>query len=202
MTDRAWGGVLLAAGEGRRFGGPKALAALDGELLVERGARLLVGGGCADIVVVVGCGAAQVRRRARLGRARTVVNPDWPTGMGSSLVAGLRALDPRCAAAVIALADQPLVGSEAVRRLARAWEAGAVAAVATYAGKPRNPVLLDRAVWPDVIQSATGDTGARSFLRSHPDLVTPVGCDDTGAPDDIDTVTDLLAIAKERESCS
>ncbi|MGH8906630.1 MAG: nucleotidyltransferase family protein [Egibacteraceae bacterium] len=201
MTDRLYGGVLLAAGEGRRFGGPKALAELGGELLVERGVRLLGEGGCVEVVVVLGAGADEVRRRAELGAARAVVNPDWPTGMGSSLAAGLRALGPETGAAVVALVDQPLVGPAAVRRLARAWRDGAVAAVATYRGQPRNPVLLDRSLWPAVVRSATGDRGARDFLRTHADLVTPVACDDTGKPDDVDTVTDLLAIAKEREPC-
>jgi len=198
VTPAPFGGVLLAAGEGRRFGGPKALAELGGELLVERGARLLISGGCADVVVVLGAAAAEVRRRARLGQARTVLNPDWATGMGSSLAVGLRALDPSCGAAVVALADQPLVGPESIQRLAAAWRDGAGAAVATYGGRARNPVLLDRSLWAAVIETATGDTGARSFLRAHESLVTPVACDGTGAPDDVDTVTDLLAIAERQ----
>ena len=75
-------------------------------------------------------------------------NPDWRSGMGSSLAAGLRALDETGpGAAVIALADQPLVGAEAVRRLIAAYQAGASVAVAAYAGKPRNPVLIAREHW-------------------------------------------------------
>ncbi len=199
MTRRLCGGVLLAAGEGRRFGGPKALAELEGELLVERGVRLLVDGGCVDVVVVLGAASAQVRQRACLGPARTVVNRDWPTGMGSSLAAGLDALGAETGAAVVALVDQPLVGAAAVQRLIETWRGGAVAAVATYRGQPRNPVLFDQSVWPAVLGSATGDKGARDFLRSRPDLVTLVACDDTGSPDDVDTVTDLLVMAKARE---
>ncbi|MGH8930737.1 MAG: nucleotidyltransferase family protein [Egibacteraceae bacterium] len=199
MTGRPCGGVLLAAGEGRRFGGPKALAELEGELLVERGIRLLLEGGCVDVVVVLGAAAAQVRQRASLGPAKAVVNRDWPTGMGSSLAAGLSALGAGPGAAVVALVDQPLIGATAVQRLIESWREGAVAAVATYSGQPRNPVLFDRSVWPTVLDSVTGDKGARDFLRSHPDLVTPVACDDTGSPDDVDTVTDLLVMARARE---
>ena len=62
-------------------------------------------------------------------------------------------------------------------------------------GQPRNPVLLARAHWPEVFATATGDAGARSFLRSHADLVTLVECGDTGRPDDIDTPADLARIA-------
>jgi nicotine blue oxidoreductase len=116
------------------------------------------------------------------------------TGMGSSLAAGLRALQGGAKAAVIALADQPLVGPEAVRRLIAAYAAGATVAVAAYDGKPRNPVLIAAVHWPRVIDLATGDAGARPFLRAHPDLVTLVECGDTGSPDDIDTPEDLARV--------
>ncbi len=124
----------------------------------------------------------------------SVHNPDWMSGMGSSLAAGLRALAGGAAAAVIALADQPLVGAAAVRRLIAAHASGAAVAVAAYDGQPRNPVLIDRAYWPAVIETATGDAGARTFLRAHPDLVTLVECGDTGSPDDIDTPEDLARV--------
>lgn len=188
-------GLLLAAGGGRRFGGPKALAVHAGELLVERGARLLTEGGTNPVVVVVGAAAGEVRARARLGAAEVVDNPRWREGMASSLVAGLRALDGRAAAVVVALADQPAVGAEAVRRLVEAWGQGAPAAVATYGGAPRNPVLLDASLWQDVADQAKGDAGARSWLRSHPELVRLVPCDGTGRPCDVDTPEDLEALA-------
>ena len=183
-------GVLLAAGEGSRFGQPKALVTLEGQTLAERGARLLRAGGAAPVLIVAGAAPVAV------GDVRTVYNPDWRTGMGSSLRAALRALAGADAgAAVIALADQPLVGTEAVARLIAAYQAGATVAVAAYEGRPRNPVLLAREHWPEVIETATRDQGARSFLRAHPDLVTLVECGDTGRPDDIDTRADLERIA-------
>jgi len=125
----------------------------------------------------------------------TVYNSQWRTGMGSSLRAALRALPPDVDAVVVALADQPLVGTEAVARLIAAYRAGATVAVAAYEGKPRNPVLLAREHWPEVIATATGDQGARAFLRARPDLVTLIECGDTGRPDDIDTTADLDRIA-------
>jgi len=183
-------GVLLAAGEGSRFGQPKALVTLDGQTLAERGVRLLRAGGADPVLIVAGAAPVEV------DGAQTVNNPDWRTGMGSSLRAALRALlDTDAAAAVIALADQPLVGPEAVPRLIAAYRAGAAVAVAAYQGRPRNPVLIAREHWPEVIETATGDQGARAFLRAHPDLVTLVECGDTGRPDDIDTPADLDRIA-------
>jgi len=189
--------VLLAAGQGSRFGRPKALVELDGQTLAERGVGMLRAGGADPVLIVTG--AAQVELGPEY-QVRTVGNDDWRTGMGSSLRAALHALadpdvGPDVGAAVVALADQPLVGAEAVSRLIAAYRAGAGVAVAGYDGRPRNPVLLAREHWPEVIAMATGDQGARAFLRARPDLVTLVECGDTGRPDDIDTPADLERIA-------
>jgi CTP:molybdopterin cytidylyltransferase MocA len=189
--------VLLAAGQGSRFGRPKALVELDGQTLAERGIGMLRAGGADPVLIVTG--AAQVGLGPEY-QVRTVYNDDWRTGMGSSLRAALRVLaDPdvgaEVGAAVVALADQPLVGAEAVSRLIAAYQAGAGVAVAAYDGRPRNPVLLAREHWPEVVAMATGDQGARAFLRARPDLVTLVECGDTGRPDDIDTPADLEHIA-------
>ena len=205
-------GVLLAAGEGSRFGQPKALVELNGQTLAERGVNLLRTGGADPILVVVG--AAPVE----LDGTHTVYNSQWRTGMGSSLRTALQALVGSAAtpaeagsgpdagvgtgtgsggdigAVVVALADQPLVGAEAVARLIAAYRDGASVAVAAYHGQPRNPVLLAREHWAEVIAMATGDQGARTFLRTRPDLVTLVECGDTGRPDDIDTPADLARI--------
>ena len=170
---------------------------LDGQTLAERGVSMLRAGGADPVLIVTG--AAQVDLSPE-NQARIVYNREWRTGMGSSLRAALRALTelevgPDVGAAVVALADQPLVGAEAVGRLIAAYQAGAAVAVAAYGGKPRNPVLLAREHWPEVIAMATGDQGARAFLRARPELVTLVECGDTGRPDDIDTPADLDRIA-------
>ena len=191
-------GLVLAAGAGTRYGGPKALVPFEGELLVERAARLLAEGGCDPVLVVLGAQADRVQAAARL--AAVVLADDWATGMGASLRAGLTALagpaHARVGACVVALADQPRVGPEAVGRLRAAWQAGAVAAVATYGGQARNPVLLDRSTWPAVASLAQGDAGARAWLRAHPGEVTEVPCDGTGSPADVDTREDLASLLR------
>ena len=181
-------GVLLAAGEGRRLGTPKALVELGGRRLADRGADLLREGGAAPVIVVLGAAPVAVPG------AMTVHNPDWATGMGSSLAAGLGAVPGDCAAAVIALADQPLIGPGAVRRLIAAYRNGAEVVAAAYDGKPRNPVLLARRHWPGVLAAAVGDAGARPFLRAHQELVTLVECGDVGSADDLDTPADLARL--------
>jgi CTP:molybdopterin cytidylyltransferase MocA len=127
----------------------------------------------------------------------SVHNDRWQTGMGSSLEAGLAAVPADCAAAVIALVDQPLVGAASVRRLIEAFSGGATVAVAAYDGKARNPVLISRAHFAAVASLAVGsDVGARPFLRANPGLVTLVECGDTGRPDDIDSQQDLDRIGR------
>jgi CTP:molybdopterin cytidylyltransferase MocA len=142
--------------------------------------------------VLIVTGAVPVR----VAGARVVANPDWRTGMGSSVRAALAALTDDEEAVVIALADQPLVGAESVSRLIAAFRDGASVAVAAYDGQPRNPVLIAREHWPAVAESATGDRGARAFLRERPDLVRHVECGDTGRPDDIDTPEDLARLSR------
>lgn len=179
-------GLVLAAGAGRRFGGPKATALLDGERLVDRATRLVRDGGCAPIIVVSGAVPLDV------AGARVVDNPQWPTGMGSSLRAGLAAARHTAATAVvIALVDTPWIGVEAVRRLREAHEHGAAIAVATYDGQPRHPVLLGREIWDEAERLAVGDVGARPLMARHPDLVVQVPCEDTGDPHDIDYLADM-----------
>jgi CTP:molybdopterin cytidylyltransferase MocA len=206
-------GILLAAGDGSRLGQPKALVVISGESLARRGIELLQAGGASPVIVVTGAarlGAADLAGTVgasagpwigtgasdrALAEVFSVHNPRWQTGMGSSLAVGLAAVPRDCAAAVLALADQPLVGPEAVRRLIAAHAAGARVAVACYEGQPRNPVLISRAYWAEVAELAAGDVGARPFLRAHPELVTRIECADTGRPDDIDTLQDLERVA-------
>jgi nicotine blue oxidoreductase len=185
-------GLVLAAGAGRRFGGPKALAELDGELLVERAARMLTDGGCDNEVVVLGASADVVVSRASLEGAYLVTSQEWELGQGASLNAGLDYVTTTDAdAVVVALVDQPWIGAESVRRLRKVAIDGASAAVATYAGQPRNPVMLSRSVWAAVAESAVGDVGARSWLRGNPSQVVAIDCDGTGDPRDVDVPEDL-----------
>ncbi len=195
-------GILLAAGEGSRLGRPKALIVLGGQSLSRRGIELLRAGGASPVIVVTGAAELDepgARPGTGAGDHRpqdvtSVHNPRWRTGMGSSVAVGLAAVPGDCAAAVLALADQPLVGAESVRRLIAAHAEGASVAVACYQGRPRNPVLIGREHFAEVTELARGDVGARPFLQAHPDLVARIECGDTGEPDDIDTPEDLARV--------
>src|SRR5205085_11177772 len=128
-------GLVLAAGGGRRYGGPKALVRHeDGRLLVERAVATLRDGGCTRIWVVLGAEAGRVRQEARLGDVEVLENSTWKSGMGSSLRTGLAALAGTDADAVaVLLVDTPGIGPDAVARLLAAAPAGPGALLtATY----------------------------------------------------------------------
>lgn len=182
-------GVLLAAGGGRRFGMPKALVEHRGRLLVEHAASVLRDGGCAPVVVVLGAQAAEVRARAALGDAVVVDNPGWASGMGSSLRVGLAALtDPAVTAAVVVPVDTPGLTAAAVRRVASMATPDTLVR-AVYDGSPGHPVALGRDHWAGAVAGATGDKGAREYLRDHD--VIEVDCADVAIGADADRPEEL-----------
>ncbi|MGH8795050.1 MAG: nucleotidyltransferase family protein [Stackebrandtia sp.] len=183
-------GLVLAAGAGRRMGIPKALVEYDGQTLLDVAVGVLRDGGCAPVYAVLGAEAERARSAARRDFV-SVFNPDWPTGMGSSLRRGLEVLPHGCAAVVVTLVDQPWLSPEAVARLRRAHARGARVAAATYGGRRGHPVLFDSALWSDVADTAHGDVGARDFLKARPELVVEVACDGLGEASDVDTYDDL-----------
>jgi molybdenum cofactor cytidylyltransferase/nicotine blue oxidoreductase len=188
-------GILLAAGEGRRMGVPKALLADDGGVpYLDRAIGTLLEGGCTSVTVVLGAAATEAQDILRIHGwlededVNVVVNDDWATGMGSSLATGLRAVDAD--AALVLLVDLPDVHDDAVERLV-ALADQEVLARATYGGRPGHPVLIGREHWPGVVESVAGDSGARAYLDAHG--VRDVPCDDLATGRDLDTPQDLSA---------
>lgn len=190
--------AVLAAGRGERFGGdvPKPLVPFRGRPLLAYALDAALGSGCAPVVVVVGNAAARVRAIAANETVVLLENEQWATGIASSVVTLLRHLGPLAGvdAVVIGLADQPLVGADAYRRVAATYDDGARLAVATYRGVRANPVLLGREHW-DEAMALTGDEGARVLLRRHGAVEVP--CDGTGSPTDVDTPADLAALENQ-----
>jgi CTP:molybdopterin cytidylyltransferase MocA len=175
-TDGRIVGVLLAAGAGRRAGGPKALRVdADGTSWLLRSIAVLCDGGCDAVIVVLGCQAARardllVKSRIAADPMITVVEaPDWEQGMGSSLRSGLvAARSAPCRAALVHLVDLPDVTAEVVRRLIRQAPPGTASlARVTYGGRPGHPVLIGRDHLETIMVGLTGDSGAKGYLARH-----------------------------------
>ncbi|MER5443690.1 nucleotidyltransferase family protein [Streptomyces sp. NPDC002790] len=192
-TDTVVAGLLLAAGGGRRLGGrPKALLSHRGRPLVEHAVRTLRAGGCDPVHVVLGAAAGDVRERAVLEGCQVTENPDWEEGMGSSLRAGLEALaDTEAEAALVLLVDQPGIGAAAVSRVLAAHRSPASLAAASYDGERGHPVLFGREHWTGIAASASGDRGARAYLKERAGVLELVECGDIAEAYDIDREADL-----------
>ncbi|MGW1744293.1 nucleotidyltransferase family protein [Streptomyces sp. NPDC002092] len=187
-------GLLLAAGGGRRLGGrPKALLQHRGRPLVEHAVGVLRAAGCTRVHVVLGARADAVRERAELEGCVLVDNPEWEQGMGTSLRAGLDSLTGTGArAALVSLVDQPGIGPEAAGRVLTAYRDERSLVSAAYDGVRGHPVLFGSAHWAGIAETATGDRGARAYLKAHEPAVTLVECGDVAQPYDIDTEADLV----------
>lgn len=159
-------GVVLAAGAGRRAGGPKALRVdAEGVSWVGRAVVRLETAGCGSVLVVLGAGAEEARPLVP-ERAGVVVAEDWAEGLSASLRTGLRAAHGD--AALVTLVDLPDEPAAVGERVLRDSPVGpAVLARATYRGRPGHPVLLGSAHWRPLAATLTGDSGARDYLARH-----------------------------------
>lgn len=166
--------IVLAAGAGSRFGGPKQALLLPEVLSRVRGSS-------ADEIVVV-AGAHPLETDARV-----VECPDWELGAGASLRCGLAALGDETEAAVVVLADGPELSPAAIDRVVTAWHEGAGQIIAaSYGGNRGHPVVLGRSVWARIPAE-----GARAL---EPVLIP---CDDLGSPGDVDFADELPGRLRE-----
>lgn len=185
--------LVLAAGAGRRIGGPKALVRLDagGPTLLERCVDRVRGGGCGDVTVVVGAAATDVAGLAAMLGVEAIPAPDWAEGMGASLRAGLTALrlrEPGPTAVLVTLVDLPDVTAEVVARVLAAVrrepDPAGLLLRAAYGGRPGHPAVIGARHWATVLGAARGDVGAREVLASPQAIL--VECGDLASGDDLD----------------
>ncbi len=189
------GCIVLAAGAGRRFGGAKQLARLDGRPLLAHVLGVVASvPGLEPVVVVLGAHAEAIRAEVDFGALRVVECPGWEEGQSASLKAGALAVGD-VDAAVVLLGDMPFV-TVAVIEAAVAQLTGEFDVVrAIYDGEPGHPVVLGRAVL-DALPRVSGDVGARDLMRSF--RVCKWDAAAYGDPTDIDTPQQLDAAAGSR----
>jgi molybdenum cofactor cytidylyltransferase len=205
MTQPAPHAVVLAAGAGSRFGGDKLLAPFQGRALITHVAATIadaiLGGVLAGGVAVVPPRSATLVWALEVAGLRIVENPDAAAGLATSLRRGLAALaelEPGAGAALIVLADQPMLRTSTVGALVAKWRETGLSVRPRYAmhpGEPGHPVLLDRSLWP-MAQALQGDMGFGPLFHARPDAITTV--DVPGANPDVDTADDLHALEDSR----
>lgn len=180
--------VILAAGRSSRMGGPNKLLAMFGdEPLVRLTASRAIASRASGTVVVTGHQEERVRAALAGLPLEIVSNPEFASGLASSLKAGIAALPAEAAGALVLLGDMPGVGSADIDRLVLAFHAAGGTSVvrATHKGKRGNPVLLPRALFP-AVATLEGDTGARHLVEAEGIAVVDVEIGE-GASIDVDT---------------
>ena len=176
-------GLILAAGESRRMGSPKALLDFQGETFLD---RLIAGLApfCDPVVVVLGCEAPRIRARLkRPGRAVFVENTDYRSGQLSSMQCGLRVLAPEGKAVLFTLVDHPNVQPSTLAALLAPPRAAL--AIPRYRGRRGHPLFIGPELIPEFLALPPG-AQAKTVVARHLDRVRWVDVDDPGILDDVD----------------
>jgi len=196
--------IVLAAGRATRFAGgvegaTKLVAELDGVPLVRHAVAAAVGSGATPVVLVTGHARDQVLRATAGLATLDAYNPDFASGIASSVRTGLAALPATSAAALVCLGDMPCVTDALARQLIAAFaQDPSLDAVAPIVeGRRGNPVLISRRLFADAMR-LEGDEGARRLLMRKDLRVAEVAVDDAGAALDVDTPEALQSLGTSR----
>lgn len=184
--------VVLAAGASSRYGAPKQLLRIAGESLVRRAARAALDAGC-EVAVITGAHAPLVTAELKDLPLRLLHNADWEQGMGGSIACGFNDLLRRAdaaPAALLCLADQPLVGVGELQRLMEQYRAAPNRIIISDYGDARGPPCLFPAEFYAELAALKGPAGARAVLAAHPSRVATAAVPQAAA--DIDTPEDWL----------
>ena len=185
-------GILLAAGQSRRFGADKLMQPLaDGSPLAVAAARHLHQA-VPDTLVVVDSAGSALAARLRDEGVQVVVNARAAAGMGTSIAAGVAAA-AQASGWVIALGDMPFIEPETIARVAAALTGEHVIGAPVYRGQRGHPVAFGRD-YRDLLLQLDGDTGARRILKACPSRLFPVPTNDPGVLRDIDRPADLEVV--------
>lgn len=187
--------IVLAAGRSSRMGeGNKLRELVHGEALVRHAVKAALAARIACVLVVTGHDSAAIRAELTGLDVTFVDNPEYALGLSTSLRAGIAAVPPDAAGALVLLADMPNVTPAILDRLIDQFSdaSDAQAVVPTVLGQRGNPVLLARGLFP-AIDGLVGDSGARKLLDQAGDAVIEVAIDDPAIALDIDTPEALAA---------
>lgn len=187
-------GIILAAGASKRMGAVKLLLPFGRSPLLERVLDNARRSMLEPIIVVLGHEAETIRQRINFKRAQIRLNPEYHTGLSSSLRVGIQSLPKETDGAMFLLGDQPLVSSKTINCLFEVFHQHASRLIIpTYQGKRGNPVVVPRSIF-NAVQQITGDTGARVLFHRLKEQIREVEVSDPGIHLDVDTLEDYRAL--------
>ena len=182
--------VLLAAGASSRMRGrDKLLEQIDGKPLLRRVADVAWASTASEIVVVLGAEAEARFAALETLPFRIVKNPDWQSGMASSIRSGIESLDTGVDAAIILLGDMPEIRPELINEMIAAFAPDRgidIVRPVSASGPVGNPVLFGRRHFA-ALAALTGDTGAKSVIVANADSVHDLPTSDDSTLVDLDT---------------
>jgi len=185
-------GLILGAGASQRFGPPKQLQPYRGTTMlgwvVDQAQRATT---LAEVVVVLGRAADEVRAQVDFGAARVVENPVFGEGCSSSYRAGIGAINPESSAIMIILGDRPQVTPEIIDRLGAEWHDAPIA-LCSYQGRKGHPMIFARSLFTELVD-LHGDKAAWKLVDANAPLVQEVEFD-IPYPDDINTPEDFARL--------
>jgi molybdenum cofactor cytidylyltransferase len=186
--------VLLAAGGSTRMGTPKQLLPYQGKPLIRRAAETALASGCDPVVVVLGSRVEETRAALEGLDVVIVENTEWEQGMGTSIRAGISGVEILgCEGAVLALADQPLVSAEILRRLIEEHEeTGRPIIASEYSETVGVPAFFTREFFPK-LKSLLPTEGCKAVILANLDQSIRIACPE--AETDIDTPEDYQSIS-------
>ena len=174
-------GLILAAGESRRMGSPKALLRYRQTTFLDALCRLMAER-CSPVIVVLGASADEIRARSA-GPATFAVNADYLSGMTTSMQCGLRAVPPDAGGVLFTLVDHPAVTPETVALLLSS--PFPLLRVPRYQGRRGHPIWFSRELIPEFL-ALPSDGAARDVVRRHRNRTEFLDLDDPGIVADID----------------
>lgn len=164
------GAVILAAGASSRMGKPKQLLEFGGQTLVKRAALAALEAGCNPVVVVTGAHAEGVKKELHGLNLPEANNPEWESGMGSSIRTGIQAVvktNDRVTALILMLCDQPFVTSEVLSGLITAHhETGREIVASSYGATIGVPALFGQAFFTELVRLES-EAGAKQIIQRH-----------------------------------
>jgi molybdenum cofactor cytidylyltransferase len=191
--------ILLAAGESNRMGQPKQLLPFGQSTIVERTIDNLLNSAVSETIVVLGYRDEEIRKTIAGKPVKLVINPDYQQGMSTSIIAGLKQVDKRARAVLIALSDQPFVDSQTINSLVEAFIANKRGIIIpVYQGRRGNPVIF-AIKYKGELLNLKGDVGGREIITLHPDDVLEVAVNCEGVLLDIDTMENYTPITLNPE---